>query len=210
MQRSISDLIKRYGIAGIVCNMALKILTVFKIYLEPNYCLTKDLDPKIVSEIEDNPCYAHFRELSYEDFIRYGDKNWFTEQKLAFMLPNFKGQHKAYGLVENDLIVCSAWISLRQFGDDLFKVMPELKANHGYLWDDYTHPSFRGKGLHRQLINYRLYQLCKSDCERAYAFVATYNKASYRGFLRCGFEKKQIFWNYKIGRGKAKTTFQYE
>lgn len=211
MTGKLNDSFRRYGMRGLVEKVILYLLNAVGIRCEREYCFSISVLADSFSFLIPEQYFHDFKKLTLEDFQLYGDPNWYNPEKMAVMERCFEEKgNAAYGIIEQSRLVCSGWLSLVKFGDDAEGLFPFLKDSDCYLWDDYTHPAFRGKGLHRWLTAYRLYEASKSGKKKAFSFVAAFNRASVKGFLRCGFEKKQIFWNYKIGRGKAKTTFQYE
>ena len=206
----INDLIKRYGVFGILDNLLCKSLGLFDIQIERKICLFKSLDSTIIDEISRNEQYVEFRELEYSDFVKYGNKHWFTADKIRKIKDLYENTtDRVFGVVKGDILVCCGWISVDKITNYPEISFPKLNIADGYLWDDYTDPSFRGLGYHRYLTNYRLYQLFLLGKCSALLFVSSYNKASYKGFYRLGFVLKEKFINYKIGTNHRKTTFKY-
>lgn len=201
------DIYRRYGIKGILLNVLQKFCSLFRISINHKYCLTIQINDQFIENIVTLNEYTIFQKLSYNDFASYGEKTWFNADKLSFL--NFvltQSGNSAYGIIRNNTIVCSGLISTEYFNLNNIK----LSSSDGYLWDDYTHPQYRGLGFHKKLINYRIYQLYQSKKRNVIAFVDSYNKASYKSFISCGFQKTQTYYVYKIGKSKSKTTFQYK
>jgi len=106
------------------------------------------------------------KELKYEDFL-LGDKDAFLGKKMEVLKKRFTDPtYKGYGIIENGVLIYSAWISLEKLGLPVISNI-KLLQNEGYLEDDYTHPLHRGKGIHGKMILYRqekLFELGKSVC----------------------------------------------
>lgn len=203
----ILDVKRRYGISGILTNILQKLFSLIGISINRKYCLNFVIAEMFAGNKDILKSFAKFKELSYNDFVFYGEKTWFNADKLSFLKSVLsQSGNSAYGIINNDTIVCSGLISTEYFNLNNIK----LSFSDGYLWDDYTHPQYRGLGFHKRLINYRIYQLYLRKKTTVLVFVDSYNKASYKGFISCGFQKAQTYYVYKIGKGKSKTTFQYK
>ena len=83
-----------------------------------------------------------------------------------------------------------------------------LEEGDGYLWDDYTHPDFRGQGWHGRLIRLREEVLRNGGKRRTLSIIARHNRASRRGYQRCGY---YLLERYSFGRrwGKPFMTLRY-
>lgn len=154
--------IKKHGISGIL-KVILKKLFGTEL-MKFNY-LKINLDYNSIQEklkIFD----LNVNELTYEDFL-LGDKNEFFGEKLTVIKNRFNDPtYKCYGVVENGVLVYSAWISFQKLGLPVpsnIKLLP----NEGYFEDDYCHPSYRGQGIHGKMNSYRLsklYEFGKTEC----------------------------------------------
>lgn len=198
---------QRYGIMGTFINILQKLFSLIGISINRKHCLNFVIAETFAENKDMLNGFTEFKELSYNDFVSYGEKTWFNANKLAFLKSLLsQSGNSAYGIISNDTIVCSGLISTEYFNLNNIK----LSFSDGYLWDAYTHPQYRGLGFHKKLINYRIYQLYLHKKTNVLAFVDSYNRASYKGFISCGFRKAQTYYVYKIGKGKSKTTFQYK
>lgn len=201
--KRIVDIYKRYKISGILLNLFGKFLNIFRIDLSLWILLSKELSesPKPNSQVE-------FRRLSMNDFLVQGRLNpsWFTQEKLCEMERSLQIEgNEAYGYFEGEFLACYGWISLKYWGLEKNLLLP----SDGYLWDAYTHPNFRGRGLHKILSEFRYVKLMEAGKSRALTVVARYNHASLVGFLRAGFVPVARFIRYSINGGTQKSTLKY-
>lgn len=204
---SLKGIYKRYGFCGILLNMSLKLLSGIGVNVEVNYLLAKKISP--FSEVEERRLqHWGIQRLSLQDFKQYGNVEWFTERKLKHIekLLESPFENECFGIIQGSQLVCSGWLSLHYLEDGEDKLL--LPNGVGYLWDTYTNPLFRGAGFHGKLIKYRLYQLSMKGYSCAYSVVAVYNRASYRGFVKNGFMKKQLFFTYEFWNSKKQTTLR--
>ncbi len=168
-------------------------ITVYKIHY-----LKLDIDPSIVKN-RINGLTIRPQELNLEDFL-LGDKNMFNENKLELYKNRFNsGKYRAYGLVVDNKLVYSSWISLYKIGLPIEPRHPNLlKNDEGYFEDDYCMPEFRGKGIHTQMIWFRLNELLKMGRKTAVITIMDGNNAALKPALKCGFRDMGVFYNGKI------------
>lgn len=201
------DIHKRYGLGGMLLNLLVKMLRTAGVELEANYLLQKEIVP-FAKEDEELIQGWGMQRLTLQDFKRYGNIDWFTGKKLEHIktLLDSPTENECFGIIQNGQLVCSGWLSLHYLNWGEGSLL--LPNKTGYLWDTYTNPAFRGNGFHAKLIKALLYQLCMKEYSRAYSIVAVYNRASYKGFIKNGFTKKQLFFTYRFWNGKRRTTLK--
>lgn len=130
--------------------------------------------------------------LTLQDFEKQIQINpqWFTQKKIADLKHAFSMEGNIpYGLYKDDLLIAYGWISIQYIGLSERR----LKKGDCYLWDDYTHPLYRGKGLHKTIIKIRLHEASKIGCNRVFSIVSLFNKSSSIGFKNVGFQRFQFF-----------------
>jgi hypothetical protein len=154
--------IKEYGVAGIA-KVTLK--KIFKIEIMKFHYLKIKLDSnEIQNQLQDFD--LNVKELIYGDFL-LGDKSEFYGEKLEIIKNRFEDPaYKAYGIVENEILIYSAWISLKKLGLPI-KSNIMLQSTEGYLEDDFCHSSYRGRGIHGKMNMFRLlklHELGKKEC----------------------------------------------
>lgn len=199
--RKIGSAWRRYGWWGIVQNLAAKSLRLVGVHLHCNHLLQHSLDGSSATAL------PPYRILSLADFEQHqgDDPQWFTPTKMAKLARYYRiAGNRAFGCFEGDKLVAYGWISEQFLGYS----RRHLEAGDGYLWDDYTHPDFRGRGWHGHLIRIREAELYKAGKQRALSVVAHFNRASRRGFLRAGY---RLCERYHFGRrwGRIFSTLRY-
>lgn len=154
--------IKQHGLNGVI-KIALK--KAFQIEIMKFHYLKIKLDYDLLKmQLKDFDLKV--KELTCNDFL-LGDKSVFQGKKMEVIKKRFDDPtYKSYGIVENGVLIYSAWISLEKFGLPV-KSNIKLKPTEGYLEDDFCHPAFRGQGIHSKMNIYRKVKLCefgKEDC----------------------------------------------
>jgi GNAT superfamily N-acetyltransferase len=103
------------------------------------------------------------------------------------------GGHHLFTTVEQGLLIQYGWLIDRQTRAEdaelgqVFFPPPESAA----LYDYWTHPSARGRGLHFAALCQRLHDARdRAHAERAYTYIYSDNAASIRGALKVGFTQQ--------------------
>lgn len=134
------------------------------------------------------------RELNYDDFL-LGDKNIFNDAKLAIYKKRFSsGKYKAYGVMIDGKLAYSCWISLEKVGMPIETETVLLKSYEGYLEDDYCAVEFRGRGIHTQMLWFRLNELLKKGKKVAVITIMDGNMPALKPALKCGFKDMYTFY----------------
>lgn len=201
MINRLKSALRRYGWWGMVqnvCGKAWALLGIHKTYMQ---IWAHDLCAQDATSV------VAYQTLTLADFEahRAEDPAWFTPLKMKKLARYFSVPgSRAFGCVVEGRLVAYGWTSEQYLG--MSKCL--LEAGDGYLWDDYTHPDFRGQGWHERLIRLREEELRKAGKVRALAIVVRHNRASRRGYQRCGF---YLLERYSFGRrwGKSFMTRRY-
>jgi RimJ/RimL family protein N-acetyltransferase len=126
-----------------------------------------------------------------EFFERTSDDQLAPEEFRRVASQRLAQGHHLYTLIEQGLLVRYAWlIDSQERGEDaelgqVFFPPPRSAA----LYDDYTHPSARGRGLHFASICQRLHDAKDlAGAEQAYTYIYSDNLPSMRGAEKAGFE----------------------
>lgn len=133
------------------------------------------------------------KELCYDDFL-LGDKSVFKKEKLDVIKKRcLDYSYKAYGLIENNELYYSTWISYKNLG---LPIPTNIKLNNSeaLLEDSYCHPSFRGRGLHSKMNMYRLKKIYESGRTKAVAIVLNGNEPALKVQKKSGFEIDETFY----------------
>ena len=193
MIQSIANALKRFGILGLFENTIIHCLSRIGITL----CVMEIYGLELLS-ITEIKGLSNIRYLTLSDFEKQTllNPNWFGKGKIEDMKNSFAIEGNIpVGIFENNLLIAYGWVSLNKLGLENL----QLKDKDGYLWDDYTHPDYRGKGLHSIINNVRVSILKKAGKERALTQVAHYNRASRVGYLKSGFTLVDRYVQLKIG-----------
>lgn len=181
--------IKKYGIVDIIKIVSAKLL---KTRIMKLHYLKTNIDyNKAKTEIEDID--FEVKELKYEDFL-LGDKTVFNTNKLDLIKERYKdGSYRAYGIISNDILVYSTWISLEKLGLPI-KSKFKLNDDEGLLEDSYCHPSARGKGLHSKMNFYRLSKLYEFGKTKCVVIILNGNAPAFKVQFKTGFEELDVFY----------------
>lgn len=200
-----SDRIRRYGIRGFLLNAFCKSFRLLGIKLDFKTVYITQAGA-MFSNLKSET--VQFRELTFEDFKgqEHLNPSWFTPTKLKTLRRAFDIEgNTAYGAFDKELLICYGWISMRQWALESRRLLSE----DGYIWDDYTHPDYRGNGLHRLLALYRIETIYNMGGRRVIAQVSDFNRASRVGLERSGFKIIEHYVIYQIWNNKEQSTIQY-
>lgn len=135
------------------------------------------------------------KELTYEDFLK-GNKQVFSGSKLAFIKERLKDpNYKAYGIVENDYLIYSTWVSLRKLGLSVDTKEILLAEDEGLLEDSFCDPIARGRGIHGAMNWWRIRKLYELGKRKVIAIVLDGNTPAMKVQTKCGFKDYGTFYN---------------
>lgn len=138
------------------------------------------------------------KKLKLEDFY-FADPNIFTPDKLDLYKKRFQDDsYQAYGIIENDRLVYSTWISLKRMGMPIEIKPIYLNENEGYLEDSYCDPIARGRGIHGKMNYYRIKKIYEAGKNQVIAIVQHGNKPAFKVQFKTGFEEIGTFYQGKI------------
>lgn len=156
------------------------------------FYLTKDINIEELNQKLNN-FELNVEELEYNDFLQ-GDKDVFKDEKLDIIKNRcLDKSYKAYGIKENNQLIYSTWISYDNLGLPI-PTKIKLNTDEALLEDSYSHPAFRGKGLHGKMNVYRLKKIYDSGRTKAVVIVLNGNKPALKVQMNTGFEKKGSFY----------------
>ena len=135
------------------------------------------------------------KELEYEDFLK-GDPNVFKGKKMEVYVQRCQDPtYKAYGIIENDRLIYSTWVSLHRMGMSVETKPVYLAPNEGYLEDSYCDPIARGRGLHSKMNNYRIKKIYEAGKKRAIVIIQEGNTPAFKVQFKSGFEEIGTFYH---------------
>ena len=127
----------------------MKVLSFFGVKLR----ITCQYAKKLTQDVAEKTC-LQYKVLVLDDFEGQAAVNpeWFTKVKMQKIRQWISVEGNcAYGIYDNEILAAYGWIS----SEWMVHKEKLLKPNVGYLWDDYTHPLYRGRGLHGKLVKIR-------------------------------------------------------
>lgn len=198
LQGRLKDMWRRYGAGGFAGKCLVKVLAIFGVRVRISCHYAKRLDLTAVS------IKSEYRELDQKDFETQVSvlPERFTDEKMSRIKDAFsvEGNH-AYGIYDGKVLTVYGWISTIW----LVSKSRKLKEGVGYLWDNFTHPAYRGRGLHGDLIRIRERELVRMGKSVAAVTVDFYNRASKVGFERAGYVLKSKVFSWSVGGGRVRS-----
>ena len=194
MINKIYTLYKKYGIIGITENFVLKSASVFGYKkLQILRLVSRNVtEIKRKSRFDYNIVtlnFTNFLECCKYDKERFS--NIYIKQLQERFLQKDSG-YICYGIIREDVIIAYSWTSL------IFvpRYDEKLDKNDAFIFDVYTHPNYRGKGLFPKLLDYQINELNKAGKRRALACIDIFNRASLHAFKKKGFTEisKYYMW----------------
>lgn len=198
---TVIEKIKKYGIKGVWTFFCHRIINTYLIkahYLRLNIDIEKT--NKLLEGFD-----LDVKELDYEDFLK-GDSTVFRGAKMELYNNRCADPtYKAYGIIENDRLIYSTWVSLHKMGMVVERKQEYLAPNEGYLEDSYCDPVARGRGLHSRMNNYRIKKIYEAGKNRVIAIVQDGNIPAMKVQLKSGFEEIGYFYHGHIFGIKVNT-----
>jgi GNAT superfamily N-acetyltransferase len=105
----------------------------------------------------------------------------------AEILRRFETGRHCYVALVNNQLAAYGWVSLNEEYLGELDLRVRLLAGEAYIWDCFTVPTFRRKGLYSALLMYILGELQTDRLCRVWIGADSDNKASQRGIARTGF-----------------------
>lgn len=197
---------KQFGLLGLFKRTAKFFLRKIGINTNSYYYMINQIDVEARRKQFEAANLTQVTELTYDDFL-IGDKSVFNEKKLTVIQQWLsEGTYKAYGIVENGILIYSCWISLHKLETSDECVVGCLDENEGLLLGAYCSPAARGRGLHGAMNAYRLWQLTQNGKNQAVVIILKENKPAYKSQLKVGFE---VLFTYSVVTIWGKTFTNY-
>lgn len=145
------------------------------------------------------------KELTFEDFLK-GNKDVFQGRKLAFIKERLKDpNYKAYGIIEDDYLIYSTWISLKKLGLSVDTKEILLAQDEGLLEDSFCDYKARGRGIHGKMNWWRIRKLYELGKRKVIAIVLDGNTPAFNVQMKCGFKEYGTFYNGYVFGFKVNT-----
>ena len=182
----IKDDYRQYGLGGFLKRVIKWPLRKIGITINSYYFMVNDIDYEKQKQLFEAKGLRGVKELKYDDFLK-GDKSEFTDRKLSKIRQRLDdGNYHAYGIVENDKLVYSCWISLYWLDSSNACVEGPLKKNECLLFDAYCAPEGRGRGFHSTMNSFRLMKAYEMGKNRSVVIVLKENTPAYKSQLKTG------------------------
>lgn len=192
----LTDIIKRNGIQGCLQKVIFRTGKCLGFTYIQYFAYFKNLPERMDADL-----LPSYQKMTMNDFRKQTefDEAWFNSKKLK-QIEGFIDEpgFSYYGIYDNDKLMCYGAISMDY---DNF-INRKMDPNAAYLFDDYTNPRYRGKGLHQQIVELREYEAWKQNKSIAFAYVSSSNYASAKGFKRCGYIVKIKLIYKQMGKSK--------
>ena len=186
---SIVQKLKEHGIKGISSYIKYKVIHTYSHrahYLRLNIDI--DETNKLLKDFD-----LDVKELVYEDFLK-GNPKVFKGKKMELYKERCQDPtYQAYGIIENDRLIYSTWVSLHRMGMWVERKPVYLSPNEGYLEDSYCDPIARGRGLHSKMNNYRIKKIYEAGKNRVIVIVQEGNTPAFKVQFKSGFEELGTF-----------------
>jgi len=196
---SLKTKIKQYGVKNSFNRAVKSLLRRIGIQYESFYLMVNHIDPNELKQKMERYDYSDVKELTIDDF-KTSDPDVFDEKKLQIIRMRLdNGKHQCYGIFEKERLIYSTWISTDRlvFSSPVYKAIP-IKSSQAILEDSYCHPDYRNKGLHSQMILFRLNKIIEMGLTEAIAIVVVDNIPAVKTQLKNGFYKEKKIWIVKI------------
>jgi GNAT superfamily N-acetyltransferase len=165
--------------------------------ITPYYVILEELGtknrPPINAELESHEITS-FDNRDMKQMAAIPDRRFSEEELIA----RLKEEKKCYGVKIAGQIAAFTWVDLKEFGMSCSRSL--LKKHEAYLFDAYTLPAFRGKGLAPLVRFYAYEQLEKMGKKTLYSITDFFNVPSMRFKAKLGartIEMRLLFWAFK-------------
>ena len=202
----IKETYKQYGFLKFFKRVFKGFLRRIGIEINSYYFMINDIDYEKQKGLFETKSLTGVKELNYYDFLK-GDKTEFTEKKLARVRQRFEdnGYH-AYGIIENDRLVYSCWISLNWLESHNKFIEGPLSENDCLLVDAYCAPEGRGRGFHNAMNSYRLMKASEFGKRRGVVIILSENTPAFKSQIKTG---NRVLFKYYVAELWGRTYTNY-
>lgn len=195
---------KQYGFGGYLLKCVKAILRIVHIEINSYYYMVNELDYEKQQTLFNQSGLKNVSDLSLKDFEK-GDSSVFSKQKLDIISKRFEdGGYKAYGIIEDDELIYSCWLSLRWLDSHNKCIEGLLAEDECVLIDAYCALKGRGRGIHSAMNSYRLMKAYEMGKRKTISIVLSENTPAYKSQLKTG--NKVLFKFFVMNIGKKSFT----
>ena len=135
------------------------------------------------------------RELSIHNYENeLWESSFLDKEKKQIYIKRFANSNaKAYGAFVDGQLAYSTWIL---YGEVIIQNSFRFKTSDktALLLDTYSHPNFRGIGLHNYMNLWRLYEMQRRGVKTAVGVVWAYNRPAMKTQFKCGLSIAKYFY----------------
>lgn len=145
--------------------------------------------------------------IAFEPMTEYQTRQGFLERALQ----QIEADQRCYTLVENDCLIHYGWLGFRQTKSRLSEVEQEFvydEPENAVLYDFFTHPQARGRGLYQQALYQILHDVAAvPGIKKIYIMVLADNGPSRHVIEKVGFKYQgSLFRQRRFGKTTNWTT----
>lgn len=183
------------------------LLVSVKAFMRKFFAFTWDKYCLMVRETDDLPLldFGKFqvRDLSISDYENeLWEPSFLNEEKKKLYVKRFANPNaKAYGVIVDGELAYSTWIL---YGEVIIqnRFRYPLSNKVALLLDSYTHPKYRGMGLHNYMNVWRLYKMKEKGVEKVFGVVLSYNRPAIKTQTKSGLRVVDRFYIFGFGNKK--------
>ena len=187
--------LKQYGWCGTLLSMVKKIIRKLTAFSWDKYFLmvrkTDNLPP-----LPDKSFTV--RELALADYESPLWASFLDDDKKRLYIERFANPNaKAYGVFVNQELAYSTWIL---YGEVVIRSRFHYSVpKDALLLDSYSHPKFRGMGLHNYMNLWCLHKMAQEGAENAFVVVLSYNRPAIKTQTKCGLRIVKKLYIFSFG-----------
>lgn len=146
------------------------------------------------------PLYEPTLEVEYE-VVGQGSRGiaWLSSIQEGRLIERRLGRgERCFLALHQGRVVSYCWFSQARVGIEEVDLTVVVQPDEAYLYDAFTLPQWRGRGLYPALLTRMVREAMEVGCRRAMIFVVEDNLPSRQGIEKAGFELFQRISHYKL------------
>jgi CelD/BcsL family acetyltransferase involved in cellulose biosynthesis/GNAT superfamily N-acetyltransferase len=150
------------------------------------------------------------RKDELSDFLRYsGSNRWLSHNRLmAAAVRRIDQRQHCFTAIEDGILVHYGWLQLNRQTIEITEVgmKIDLPPSTAVLYDFYTEPSARGRGLYRRALRHIVADAFAAGADRAFIGAMEGNRPSRKGIESAGFKPylrlthRRLLWRHSYHR----------